>query len=60
MIERMFDEVNLVERIARSEREKSAAAAEQAVAAAELDRARPAREAEAGCAGSQTGSRGGQ
>ena len=44
----MIDEAALVDRIAELEREKSAAAAEQAVLAAELDVARRAREAAEG------------
>ena len=55
MFEFQADEALLVDRIARLEREKSAAAAEQAVVTAELDRARRAREAAEGVPAARRG-----
>ena len=55
MFESLAHEAFLVDRIAWLEREKSAAAAEQAVVTAELDRVRRAREAEAGAPAAKRG-----
>ena len=55
ILEHMFDEAQMVQRIAALERAKSAAAAEQAVLTAELDATRRQREAAAGVPAAKRG-----